>query len=127
MNHSETLTVLGLVVLAYLVGRWGRLPGDPFMPSAPGPRPARATHTAATVAPLIPPHAVGGHRADRRRDGRDPHLTRRHYEALASEVARERRLAEYEARATRVDRAPTAGDRTAEVVPLPARRQRLRA
>ena len=125
MNHTETLTVLGLVVVAYLIGRWGRLPGEPFMASEPGPSPAR---TAATVAPLIPPHAVGGHRAaDRRRDARDPHLTRRHYEALASEVARERRLAEYEKRATRADRAPAADERTAEVVSLPARRQRQQA
>ena len=127
MNLTGTFTVVGLIGLAYLVGRWGRLSGEPFAAPEPRPGPAGGARTTTTVAPLIPPHAVGGHRAANwGRAGRDPHLARRHYEALASEVARERRLAEYEARATRSD-APVADDRTAEVVDLPARRHRQRA
>jgi hypothetical protein len=126
MNRTETIAVVGLVVIAYLVGRWGRLPGDPLMVAEPSSRRAGGNHTAATVAPLIPVVEHGS--ADRCRQARDPQLTRRHYEALASEVARERRRAEYEARATRSDAAsrPPA-ERTAEIVSLPARRQRQRA
>jgi hypothetical protein len=66
---------------------------------------------ASAPGPAVDVH--GDIRAAARR--RDKHLARRHYEALADEVARERRLAEFEARATGTD---SAG---ARVVHLPVR------
>jgi hypothetical protein len=54
----------------------------------------------ASVAPLLPAGATVARLDAAHRDRR---AARRHYEALATEVARERRLAQYQARATGTD------------------------
>jgi hypothetical protein len=84
---------------------------------------ARPTAGADTPAPLGI-DALGDIRAAARR--RDKHNARRHYEALASEVARERRLAEYEPRATGTD---SSGARVLHLRarPAPERVRRYRA
>ena len=101
MTLLETLAAVVLAVLVtYLAGRLGR---GSFGQGAAGGRmnglalvdvADLTDRQGATVAPLLPAGVATGRAASRRRDSR---VARRHYEALASEVARERRLAEYEA------------------------------
>jgi hypothetical protein len=98
------LAALALVALvSYLVGRLGRASlggrarGGPtrldLLADLADPADRGGTGVA-TVAPLVPAEVAAARLASRQRESR---VARRHYEALASEVARERRLAEYEA------------------------------
>jgi hypothetical protein len=116
MTLLEPLAAVALVVLVtYLAGRFGRATLGRGNAGAGLTGLALVDVTerrGASVAPLLPAEVAPGRGASRRRDSR---LARRHYEALASEVARERRLAEYEAIANE------AGGAGGRVVPLHAR------
>lgn len=101
MRLLGTVAALALVALvSYLAGRLGRAAldrkamGGLYGLDRLADLTDRRETGVAAVAPLLPAEVGGGRPVSRRRDSR---VARRHYEALASEVARERRLAEYEA------------------------------
>lgn len=138
MTFLETLAALALVALvSYLAGRLGRASVgrgvasgglNAFALADVSDVSDRQGAGVAAVAPLLPAEAAGRLAGSRRRESR---VARHHYEALASEVARERRLAEYEALANeagRIRRLAEHGARVGDpsdargrVVPLHAR------